>query len=1027
MKHTLTPLVVDPTHPFPNITSHAVYLCVLLRPAATEREDGGRERDAWKSGRSGSSGSGGGAALPVRRMFLRMPLDGRLVQVDEAGLRFMLVEDLVRVFLAEIARGMQVLSCYKFRVTRNVRMTLEDADFTDRMDLLETVQGEIHRRRSAPPTRLEIPADFPTDLRGLLVSELGLDEADVFEIDGEMLDLTGIMSLAFVPLPELRAVEKEPQVPQRFRGVGDRLADDPGAIFRVIHERDVMIEHPRDSFEGSTLLFLAAAARDPRVRSIKQVIYRAGSKSPLIEALVRAAKNGKEVTVLVELKASFDEVQNCEYANALQKAGCNVMYGLLGLKIHSKILLVVREEEDGTIETYCNISTGNFNAKTSKLYTDISIMTCHEEICSDIHDVFNSLSGYSRASEFRSVLVAPVNMMDRFSQLVREEAANARAGRPSRIVAQVNGLSDVHIIRELYEAGQAGVKIDLFVRGACRLRPGLPDLSENIRVFSWLGPVLQHRRIFYYYADGVEKYFIGSADWRTRNLNDRTEVAMPVYDERLKKRLGKILGLLIDKRYLWQLHADGRYYKISALAETLKFSVQPSTALTALKLRAASAGPPSGQCSPVTGNGSVGNCVDGKRGPSFSEADGAGVEFSFGTYLGDPNNDVGGGGGPSVPLKIPSSDEAASAHGSLPRYLSSSPYTGYEDSGDAQSVVSVTLPTSIAGHMTSNGGVKDYPSAGGTGTSPCPSLPHAKSRSDGKPGQKGLQRSKVRSKPEKYKINIKGSLQQVDKIAAGAVPVRFSDPADISTLEVMVVQRIDTDDPWSVPKGGINEGETPLDASIRIAREKGGVSRSQHVGTLGWVMRPKRSKTVAVSTYVLQVLDLGNFVNSNHERTRKWLSFDEAINFALGSGNTFTTDSLRLAHKSCKEMFKKNAELLEKELTERVESDTEPVDKEEAARQREQTEVAAASAVAEAVEATAYAAEAADLANAAAAADPSMVVLGEVGSCASDRPGDDADDAGVAENLKTSPPVDEVGSLLGSRTTSKDYTSNCEE
>lgn len=1021
VKHTLTPLVVDPTHPFPSITSHAVYLCVLLRPKAPERDEGGAktggERDPWKLAKCGSSGSGGGAAVPVRRLFLRMPLEGRLVQVDEAGLRFLLVEDLVRAFMGEVARGMQVLSCYKFRVTRNVRMTLEDADFTDRMDLLETVQGEIHRRRHAPPTRLEIPRDFPPDLRGLLVSELGLDEADVFEITSELLDLTGIMGLSFVPLPELRAVEKEPQVPPRFRGVGDRLADDPGAIFRVIRERDVMIEHPRDSFEASTLLFLAAAARDPRVRSIKQVIYRAGSKSPLIEALVRAAKNGKEVTVLVELKASFDEVQNCEYANALEKAGCNIMYGLLGLKIHSKILLVVRKEEDGTIETYCNISTGNFNAKTSKLYTDVSIMTCQEDICSDVHDVFNSLTGYSLSTQFRSILVAPVNMMNRFSEMVQEEAANARAGRPSRIIAQVNGLSDVHIIRELYEAGQAGVKIDLFVRGACRLRPGLPGLSENIRVFSWLGPVLQHRRIFYYYADGVEKYFIGSADWRTRNLNDRTEVAMPVYDERLKKRLGKLLSLLIDKRYLWQLHADGRYYKISVLQEPLEFSVQPSAALTALKLMEVSEEAPS-VLSPVA-NASLGYCVEDVNYSDSKEGGKNAVAFSPGTILED-------GASAGLPLKFPAS-EAASLDGSQPRFLSSSPYVGFEDPTDAQSVVSVALPTSVAGHMTSNGGAKEYPSAGGTAASTGSAPPISESRSRGELVPKGPQGPQTRTKPKKFKINIKGLLQQVDKIAAGAVPVRYSDPADISTLEVMVVQRVDTDDPWSVPKGGISEGETPLDAAIRIAREKGGVSRSEHIATLGWVMRPKRSKTVAVSTYVLQVLDVGNFVNSNHDRTRKWLSFEEAINYAIGSGNTFTTDSLRLAYKSCTEMMKKNAEDLENELTDRVESDTEPLDAEDNSRLKERAEVAAATAAAEAVAAAMEAAETLELANeaaakAAAASSSGNLAVFNVEVRSSDLVAGEVAKDGDAE---PSTQVDEVGSLFGSRTSK--CASNSEE
>lgn len=928
---SLTPLVVDPTHPFPSFASHNIYLCLLLQPRPSLFSAGAAGESA-RSGSGSGSGSGGSSGVGTpQRVFLKIPDDTRLVPVDDSGLRFLPIEALVRACIDEVCRGMNVLSCHPFRVTRNVKMTLEDSDFIENADLLETVQGEIHRRRAAPPTRLEIPVDFPPDLRSLLITELGLDDADVFEIDGPMLDLTGLMSLAFCPLPELRAVVKDPQVPPRFRGIGDSLADDPGAIFRVIKERDVMIEHPRDSFDASTLLFLAASARDPRVRSIKQVIYRAGSNSPLIQALVRAAKNGKEVTVLVELKASFDEVQNCEYAHALQRAGCNVMYGLLGLKVHSKILLVVREEEDGSMETYCNISTGNFNAKTAKLYTDISIMTCHPEMCADMHDVFNSLTGYSRTFVFRVALVAPVNMTNRLSDMVREEAANARAGRPSRIVAQVNGLSDVHIIRELYDASQAGVAIDLFVRGACRLRPGLPGLSENIRVFSWVGPVLQHRRIFYYYADGAEKYYIGSADWRTRNLNDRTEVAIPVFDERNKRRLGKLLTMLNDKRYLWQLQTDGRYYKVSALSEPLVFHVQPERVWAHQRVA---------KCEEVAaGDGSLeaGQHLISERAFSLGEQGLAGtprdasgqVDVGVTVASGDalPSSGESGSAKPRSADEILVEEETGGSVRSGQRYLGSPFMSDRAPDDQISTGPALGLPAAVGG-PTVFGQPSGSSCGNGQGISPQQSSARSLSASLTAGGVAGVNagglvraRPRVRQK-NKFKVSIKGNQVQVDKVSAGAVPVKFDDPADISSLRVMMVQRSDTDDPWSVPKGSMNEGESPQDAAVRITREKGGVARSELCGTIGWVLRPKRSKTVAISTFVLKVLDLGNFVNSLHDRRRKWMTFKEAIALADGSGNSFTVDSLRRALAICEEMFAKNAAALEDELIDRAESIT---------------------------------------------------------------------------------------------------------
>jgi polyphosphate kinase len=782
----LTPLVIDITHPFPRLASHLVYICADVRnPDAT---DVGMT-NTW-------------------RVFFKVPAGPmRLIPTDDSGIRFIPVELVVEAHLDVLCRGMHIVSTNFFRVTRNIKMSLEDADFVDGMDLMETVQRENHRRRSAPPTRLETPNGFPRDLQALLLRELGLDENDVFVIDGPLLDLASAMDLAFVPLPQLRIIAKAPQVPRRFRGIGDTLGADPGAMFRVIREDDVLIEHPRDSFEASTLLFLAAAARDPKVRSIKQVVYRAGSKSPLIDALVRAVKNGKEVTVLVELKASFDEVQNCEYANRLQRAGCNVMYGLLGLKVHSKIILVVREEEDGLLRSYANVSTGNFNPKTAKLYTDIAIMTCNEDICADMHEVFNALSGCSMVTEFRAALVAPVNMVDRFTELIRNEAQSAKAGLPSRIVCQVNGLSDVFIIKELYDASQAGVPIDLFVRGACRLRPGLPGLSDNIRVFSWVGPVLQHRRIYYYYANGEEKYYIGSADWRTRNLNERTEVVIPLYNERIKRRLSKILTNMNDHQHLWQLQSDGRYYKGSETSECLSIIVSPAQAVETVAANSRLA-----EFRIANGDNKLANALE-----------------------------------PSSQVEIGAN--ASRLHGKGKTRDASVPF--------------------------GNGALM----AGGVGSLDGPD----------EPGRSGKHRNR-------YTVNIKGNESVVEKIAAGAVPVRYDDPTDISTLRVLVVRRSAIDDPWSVPKGGVVEGESPLEAAMRITRDKAGVYNSEHVGTLGWILRKKRHKTIAISTFILRVLELGNVSSVLHERSRKWVTFPEAIDLAIGSSNSFTIDALERAY-----------------------------------------------------------------------------------------------------------------------------------
>jgi ADP-ribose pyrophosphatase YjhB (NUDIX family) len=375
-----------------------------------------------------------------------------------------------------------------------------------------------------------------------------------------------------------------------------------------------------------------------------------------------------------------------------------------------------------------------------------------------------------------------------------------------------DGLSDVVIIKELYDASQAGVPIDLFVRGACRLRPGLPGLSDNIRVFSWVGPVLQHRRIYYYYANGEEKYHIGSADWRTRNLNERTEVVIPVYNDRIKRRLSKILASMNDHQHLWQLQSDGRYYK-GLTSESLSIVVSPAV---------------------VT-----------DRETSKSEL--AGFQIA--------NGDA-----------------------DLAKALEPSPVLG--------SGASVSSLAGLPRDSTASFGKGALVSAG--------TMPSLECADDSGRGSKHRTR---------YTVNIKGTEMLVEKIAAGAVPVRYTDPTDITTLQVLIVRRSANDDPWSVPKGGMVEGETPPEAAERITREKAGVYSSEHVGTLGWILRKKRHKTIAITTYILRVLELGQFSSALHERTRKWVPFPEAIDLAISSKNCFTIDALQRAYQLCQVKF----------------------------------------------------------------------------------------------------------------------------
>jgi polyphosphate kinase len=372
------------------------------------------------------------------------------------------------------------------------------------------------------------------------------------------------MSFMALPLPHLKDPSWSPVIPPRLQVVNNLLAedvplDDSNDVFSIIRQHDLLFHHPYESFSASVEVFITQAAIDPKVQAIKMTLYRTSGDSPIVNALITAAENGKQVAALVELKARFDEENNINWARKLEEAGVHVVYGLVGLKTHTKIVLVVRQEED-EIRRYVHIGTGNYNPKTAKLYTDLGLLSCREDLGADLTDLFNYLTGYSQQKSYRKLLVAPVNLRDRMVGMIRREIEHCKNGKSGRIIAKMNSLVDSHIIATLYEASQAGVQIDLIVRGICCLRPGVEGVSENIRVISIIGRYLEHSRIFYFFNDGNEEVYIGSADWMPRNLDRRVEAITPVEDPDLIKDLEEILSMMLaDNRQAWELQPDGSY------------------------------------------------------------------------------------------------------------------------------------------------------------------------------------------------------------------------------------------------------------------------------------------------------------------------------------------------------------------------------------------------------------------------------------------------------------------------------------
>jgi polyphosphate kinase len=523
----LTPLAVDPGHPFPFISNLSLSLAVTLRHPARQSEHFARLK------------------VPISR--------GRWLPVPGEELHFLPLEELIRYNISELFRGMEVESASVFRITRNadLRRNEEEAD-----DLLAMISEEVRERRFAEVVRLEVDSATPEHVRTLLMRELEIEVEDMYVLNG-LLELSDLEELAELPLPEHQYPRWEPIVPIRLRHEGE--SEDAADIFAVIRHRDLLVHHPYENFSASVQHFIEKAAEDARVLAIKMTLYRTGEASPIVAALLRAAENGKQVAVLIEVKARFDEEQNIELAQELEKSGVHVTYGLVGLKTHAKTMLVVREDGDG-LRAYCHVGTGNYNPTTARIYTDYGLLTASPAIGADQVNLFHYLTGYAPEQHYNELLVAPRDMRPAFLDMIAREIGWQERHGTGRIIAKMNAIDDPVMIRALYEASRAGVSIDLIVRGHCRLRPGFPGYSENIRVTSIIGRFLEHSRVYYFGNNGEPELFIGSADWQRRNLEDRIEVVVPVSDEDAKGRLIRMLQLTLDdNRLAWDLRSDGRY------------------------------------------------------------------------------------------------------------------------------------------------------------------------------------------------------------------------------------------------------------------------------------------------------------------------------------------------------------------------------------------------------------------------------------------------------------------------------------
>lgn len=542
----LTPQSVDPGHPFPYVSNLSMNLGLMVAPLLKKKE-----KDAPLS--------------LTNARFARIklpPIVPRLVPVDDKRTRFTFLGSLVAANIHTLFPNMRTGKCHLFRVTRDADFEIKEDEASD---LLRTMQKHVRRMRFGDAARLEVSTSMPREMISLLMRSLELSAEDVYHIDGPF-NIPDLMQLYDLDRPELKDRALQTRTPASLRETPN--------VFEAIKRQDILLHHPYTSYSTVTN-FIAAAAADPDVVAIKICLYRTGRNSPIVRSLIDAVESGKQVAALVELKARFDEESNIEWARRLEQAGVHVVYGMVGLKTHCKLALVIRREGK-ILQRYVHVATGNYNPTTSRIYTDIGLFTCDEEIADDATNVFNSLTGYSQFVDYGSLLVAPLNLRKRIVKLIRRETAHAKAGRPARIIAKLNSLTDISTIRALYSASQAGVSIDLIVRGVCMLRPGVPHVSENIRVRSIVGRFLEHSRIFYFANNGKEEVFIGSADLMFRNLSRRVEVLTPIKDAQVRTVLKDVVlaAYLKDNVNARELRPDGTYVRVKPGEGEKRFDCQ---------------------------------------------------------------------------------------------------------------------------------------------------------------------------------------------------------------------------------------------------------------------------------------------------------------------------------------------------------------------------------------------------------------------------------------------------------------------
>ena len=523
----LTPLAVDPSHPFPYISGLSLSLAVIVKHPETTEE-----------------------------FFARVKVPNvisRFISTHSVHkTRFIPLEDIIAAHLEELFPGMLIEDYYSFRLTRNEDLDIEEEDIEN---ILETMEQELLRRKFGPPVRLEVDVDIKNELLERLISELEITHRDVIKYRGP-LDLTGLNVIADLDRPDLRYPPHRSQMPPGLQSSEDL---EPDEFFNLIRNSEVLLHHPYESFTSSVVRFIETAAIDPKVLAIKQTLYRTSGDSPIMEALIEAAQAGKQVLAVVEIRARFDELANVRWARKLEEAGVHVVYGLMGLKTHAKLSLVVRQEADG-LRRYCHVGTGNYNPRTARLYEDLGILSSDPVLCNDLSRLFNQLSGFVSDIEFKRLIVAPKSLRSSLLEKIEREIKNAEANLPAQIRFKLNSLLDEHFVAALYRASQAGVRVEIFVRGICAIKPGMPLLSKNVTVRSFLGRFLEHSRIYHFHNAGEDEYWIGSADLMNRNLDRRIETLIRVDQPEHKKSLSGLLDLYgNDQVKHWEMDYGGAW------------------------------------------------------------------------------------------------------------------------------------------------------------------------------------------------------------------------------------------------------------------------------------------------------------------------------------------------------------------------------------------------------------------------------------------------------------------------------------